>query len=90
MNDFLYCKTPPTENPSKCELFDIRSVPKSYYRPVRFEDLPFHLSQSYPPREIDILHTHSSIAAGFRDRSDHGALVGLDPEQRTATGGVGL
>jgi hypothetical protein len=37
------------------ELYDLRSVPKSYYRPMRFEDLPFHLSQSYPPREIDIM-----------------------------------
>lgn len=52
-SDLLYCKTPPTEH---AELFDIRSVPKSYYRPMRFEDLPFHLSQSYPPAgQTDIL-----------------------------------
>jgi hypothetical protein len=38
------------------ELYDLRSVPKSYYRPMRIEDLPFHLSQSYPPAgQTDIL-----------------------------------
>lgn len=59
MNDILYCETSPT---AKAPEYDIRSVPKSYYRPVRFEDLPFHLSQSYPPREIDILHDSGAPA----------------------------
>lgn len=54
MKDILY--SPRADNASEYELYDLRSVPKSYYRPMRFEDLPFHLSQSYPPAgQSDIL-----------------------------------
>lgn len=54
MKDIMYC--PLADNASEYELFDIRSVPKSYYRPMQVEDLPFHLSQSYPPAgQTDIL-----------------------------------
>lgn len=54
MNDLMY-NARVVDTP-KYEPFDIHSVPKSYYRPVRFEDLPFHLSQSYPPAgQADIL-----------------------------------
>lgn len=58
-SDILYCKMPQTENG---EVFDVHSVPKSYYRPTRFEDLPFHLSQSYPPAgQVDILFFDPTI-----------------------------
>jgi hypothetical protein len=54
MNDLIY--NPCVDDTPEYELYDLRLVPKSYYRPMRFEDLPFHLSQSYPPAgQTDIL-----------------------------------